>query len=36
MASTGVGSLPHLALEVFQQATGIKVVHVPYRGAAPA
>jgi tripartite-type tricarboxylate transporter receptor subunit TctC len=36
MASTGVGSLPHLALELFQQATGIKVVHVPYRGAAPA
>lgn len=36
MASTGVGSLPHLALELFQQSTGIKVVHVPYRGAAPA
>jgi tripartite-type tricarboxylate transporter receptor subunit TctC len=36
MASTGVGSLPHLALELFQQTTGIKVVHVPYRGAAPA
>src|SRR5207302_3140094 len=36
MASTGVGSLPHLALELFQQATGINVVHVPYRGAAPA
>lgn len=36
MASTGVGSLPHLALELFQQTTGVKVVHVPYRGAAPA
>jgi tripartite-type tricarboxylate transporter receptor subunit TctC len=36
MASTGVGSLPHLALELFQQQAGIKVVHVPYRGAAPA
>jgi tripartite-type tricarboxylate transporter receptor subunit TctC len=36
MSSTGVGSLPHLALELFQQAAGIKVVHVPYRGAAPA
>jgi tripartite-type tricarboxylate transporter receptor subunit TctC len=36
MASTGVGSLPHLALELFQQSTGVKVVHVPYRGAAPA
>src|SRR4029077_20958472 len=35
-ASTGVGSLPHLALELFQQSAAIKVVHVPYRGAAPA
>jgi tripartite-type tricarboxylate transporter receptor subunit TctC len=36
MASTGVGSPPHLALELFQSAANIKVVHVPYRGAAPA
>jgi tripartite-type tricarboxylate transporter receptor subunit TctC len=36
MESTGVGSLPHLALELFQQSAGVKVVHVPYRGAAPA
>src|SRR5262245_11427554 len=36
MASTGVGSLPHLALELFQQSTATRVVHVPYRGAAPA
>jgi tripartite-type tricarboxylate transporter receptor subunit TctC len=36
MSSTGVGSLPHLALELFQQSAGIKVVYVPYRGAAPA
>jgi len=36
MASTGVGSLPHLALELLQQSAGVKVVHVPYRGAAPA
>jgi tripartite-type tricarboxylate transporter receptor subunit TctC len=36
MFSTGVGSLPHLALELFQQSTGTRVVHVPYRGAAPA
>ena len=35
-ASTGVGSPPHLALELFQSAAGIKFVHVPYRGAAPA
>jgi tripartite-type tricarboxylate transporter receptor subunit TctC len=36
MASTGVGSLPHLALELLQSAGNITVVHVPYRGAAPA
>jgi len=35
-ASTGVGSTTHLALELFQTAAGIKFVHVPYRGAAPA
>jgi len=36
VASTGVGSMPHLALELFQTAAGVKFVHVPYRGAAPA
>lgn len=36
MASTGVGSPPHLALELFQSASRAKVLHVPYRGAAPA
>ena len=35
-ASTGVGSMPHLALELYQAAAHIKFVHVPYRGAAPA
>jgi tripartite-type tricarboxylate transporter receptor subunit TctC len=35
-ASTGVGSTTHLALELLQTAAGIKFVHVPYRGAAPA
>ncbi|HWP27048.1 MAG TPA: tripartite tricarboxylate transporter substrate binding protein [Xanthobacteraceae bacterium] len=35
-ASTGVGSMPHLALELFQSAADVKFVHVPYRGAAPA
>jgi tripartite-type tricarboxylate transporter receptor subunit TctC len=35
-ASTGVGSPPHLALELFQAAADVKFVHVPYRGAAPA
>ena len=35
-ASTGVGSPPHLALELLQSVAGVKFVHVPYRGAAPA
>jgi len=35
-ASTGVGSMPHLALELFQSAGRISFLHVPYRGAAPA
>ncbi len=35
-ASTGIGGTPHLALELFQDAAGVKFLHVPYRGAAPA
>ncbi|MEO8319276.1 MAG: tripartite tricarboxylate transporter substrate binding protein [Bradyrhizobium sp.] len=35
-ASAGVGGLPHLAGELFKLTAGIDVVHVPYRGAAPA
>ncbi len=31
-ASSGVGSSPHIALAVFQLATGINVTHVPYKG----
>jgi tripartite-type tricarboxylate transporter receptor subunit TctC len=36
MASTGVGSPPHLALELFKGSSGANVLHVPYKGAAPA
>ena len=36
MASTGIGSPPHLALELIKGATGVTIVHVPYRGAAQA
>ncbi|MFN7087591.1 MAG: Bug family tripartite tricarboxylate transporter substrate binding protein [Burkholderiales bacterium] len=36
MASTGTGGLPHLALELFKSAAGIDMLHVPYKGAAPA
>jgi tripartite-type tricarboxylate transporter receptor subunit TctC len=35
-ASSGVGSLPHLAGELFKLTANIDIVHVPYRGAAPA
>lgn len=35
-ASTGVGSMPHLALELFQSSGSMKFLHIPYRGAAPA
>jgi tripartite-type tricarboxylate transporter receptor subunit TctC len=34
--SSGPGSMPHLAGELFKVSTGIDIVHVPYRGAAPA
>jgi tripartite-type tricarboxylate transporter receptor subunit TctC len=36
MASGGNGSSPHVAGELFKMMTGIKMVHVPYRGVAPA
>ena len=35
-ASAGLGSLPHLAGELFKLTAKIDIVHVPYRGAAPA
>jgi tripartite-type tricarboxylate transporter receptor subunit TctC len=35
-ASTGPGSLTHLAGELFKLKARIDIVHVPYRGAAPA
>ncbi len=35
-ASSGSGSLPHLAGELFKLQAKIDIVHVPYRGAAPA
>jgi tripartite-type tricarboxylate transporter receptor subunit TctC len=35
-ASSGPGSLPHLAGELFHLTAGIDIVQVPYRGAAPA
>jgi tripartite-type tricarboxylate transporter receptor subunit TctC len=36
MASSGVGTAPHLAGEMFKAMTGIEMLHVPYRGEPPA
>jgi len=35
-ASAGVGNANHVAAEMFKMMTGIEMVHVPYRGGAPA
>ncbi|MEA2987958.1 MAG: hypothetical protein QOG83_669 [Alphaproteobacteria bacterium] len=35
-ASAGPGSTPHLAVALFARLAGIDIVHVPYRGMAPA
>ncbi len=35
-ATPGQGSSPHLATEQFAKAAGVTMVHVPYKGAAPA
>jgi tripartite-type tricarboxylate transporter receptor subunit TctC len=36
MASGGNGTPAHVAVELFKMMTGVDIVHVPYRGAAPA
>ena len=35
-ASSGVGGPSHLAMELFKMTAGVKLIHVPYKGAAPA
>ncbi len=35
-ASSGNGSPPHLATELFKYMTGTKMLHIPYKGAGPA
>jgi tripartite-type tricarboxylate transporter receptor subunit TctC len=36
MCSAGVGSVPHMAGELFKLMAGVDMLHVPYRGSAPA
>lgn len=36
LASSGIGSVPHLAMELLADATQARLLHVPYKGAAPA
>lgn len=36
VASTGTGSIPHLGLEILADASKATLLHVPYKGAAPA
>ena len=36
MASPGKGTVPHIAGELFKLMAGVDMVHVPYRGGAPA
>ena len=35
-ASSGNGSTQHIAAEMFMDATGVKLMHVPYKGSGPA
>ena len=35
-ASVGAGTTHHLAMELFEQQSGISLNHIPYKGAAPA
>src|SRR5258706_4071698 len=34
--SAGIGSPPHLSMELFAQVAGLKMVHVPYKGVGGA
>jgi tripartite-type tricarboxylate transporter receptor subunit TctC len=35
-ASSGAGTTPHISGELFKQLAGVNILHVPYRGGAPA
>lgn len=36
IASTGIGSMPHLVMELMADSTKANLLHIPYKGAAPA
>jgi tripartite-type tricarboxylate transporter receptor subunit TctC len=35
-SSAGTGTLPHITMELLLRRAGVKVTHIPYKGAAPA
>ena len=35
-ASSGIGAVSHLSMELFKNMAGVDIVHVPYRGSSPA
>ena len=35
-ASSGIGSAPHLVMQLFMQNTGVNIEHIPYGGSGPA
>ncbi|HEY9281562.1 MAG TPA: tripartite tricarboxylate transporter substrate binding protein [Eoetvoesiella sp.] len=36
LSSSGIGSMPHMAISLLKVQTGANILHVPYKGAAPA
>ncbi|MFW7343228.1 tripartite tricarboxylate transporter substrate binding protein [Pollutimonas sp. H1-120] len=36
LSSSGIGSMPHMAISLLKIATKVDILHVPYKGAAPA
>lgn len=36
LASSGIGSMPHMVIELFKASTSAEFLHVAYKGAAPA
>lgn len=36
MSSSGIGSMPHMAIEQLSDSTGVNFLHISYKGAAPA